>query len=301
VLAFDACLWPVLTYHPFMNSGSCLLAALLLAAPALGQVRLELGIDQEQYLPGEPIAVAVRITNLSGQPLHLGEQPDWLTFFVERKENNFILPKSAEAPVAGGFTVESSLAATRYINIAPYFNLSQPGRYHLTANVKIPQWEKEVNAKPRNFDIIAGARIWEQEFGVPQANSASPPIMRRYALVQASYFKNIKLYIRVSDDTDTQVLHVFALGPMVSFSRPEAQVDKASQLHVLYQAGARAFHYSVVDPEGREIIKDIYDYTQNRPILRGDGEGKVFVTGGRRRTRTTETNSPPVALTPQGQ
>lgn len=258
-----------------------LLAALLFTLTAGGQVRLELVLDQEQFLPGETLAASVRITNLSGQPLELGGQPDWLSFFVERKENNFIVEKSADAPVEGIFKIDSSLTATKRVNISPYFNLAQAGRYTLTANVKIPQWQKEISAK-RTFDIVKGAKIWEQEFGVPQTESPDPPVMRRFVLLQANFMNNLKLYVRVSDLTDNQVLHVFPLGPMVSFSRPEAQVDKLSQLHVLHQSSARSFNYSVVDPSGRELVKETYQMAQNRPVLKGDGEGKVFVSGGTR-------------------
>ena len=278
---------------------NCLLAALLLglfgALPASAQLRVELALDQEQYLPGETISVSVRITNLSGQPVTLGEDPDWLTFIVERKENSFIVPKSADAPVAGGFTIGSSITATKRVNIAPYFNIAQPGRYNLSANIKIPQWQREINAKGRIFDIVTGSKIWEQEFGIPQSEPGAAPVMRRYALIQAGTMKEIKLYARVADATETQVFRVFPLGSMVSFSKPEAQVDQTSRLHVLHQNGARTFNYSVVDPDGREVVKETYLYTQTRPVLRGDGEGKVFVGGGMRRGDSANANAPGAA------
>ena len=50
---------------------------------ATAQVRVEVTLDQGQFLPGETLVAAVRITNRSGQTLRLGGQPDWLTFSVE--------------------------------------------------------------------------------------------------------------------------------------------------------------------------------------------------------------------------
>ena len=50
----------------------------LFSAPA--QVTVDVVLDQEQFLPTETMPVAVRITNRSGQPLHLGADADWLTF-----------------------------------------------------------------------------------------------------------------------------------------------------------------------------------------------------------------------------
>ena len=49
---------------------------LLLAAtlsPVSAQVTVELTPEQEQFLPAESLAVAVRITNRSGQNLRLGQ------------------------------------------------------------------------------------------------------------------------------------------------------------------------------------------------------------------------------------
>jgi hypothetical protein len=50
----------------------------------------------------------------------------------------------------------------------------------------------------------------------------------------------MKLYVRVTDDSGNRVFGIFPLGPMLTFSTPEKQIDKESHLHVLYQTGARA-------------------------------------------------------------
>src|SRR5437762_750331 len=76
------------------------------------------------------------------------------------------------------------------------------------------------------------------------------PELRRYALLQAAYLKQLTLYARVSDVNEVRVFKVYPIGPMVSFSKPEGQVDKTSNLHVLWQVGARSFQYVVVSPEG---------------------------------------------------
>ena len=52
------------------------------------QVTAEVVLDEEYFLPGESIVVSVRISNLSGQTLQLGKDPDWLTFAVEAKDSD---------------------------------------------------------------------------------------------------------------------------------------------------------------------------------------------------------------------
>ena len=75
---------------------------------------------------------------------------------------------------------------------------------------------------------------------------------------------------------------------MVSFSQPEAQLDRLSQLHVLYQSGARIFTYSVVNPDGDIVRQEIYDYFNTRPRLHTDDDGNITVLGGVRRVKPEE-------------
>jgi hypothetical protein len=75
---------------------------------------------------------------------------------------------------------------------------------------------------------------------------------------------------------------------MVSFSRPEAQLDSASNLHVIYQSGAQSFIYSVVNPDGAITLQEIYDYLGTRPRLAVNAAGDIVVKGGVRRVKPGE-------------
>src|SRR5215813_6939117 len=96
------------------------------------QVTVEVTQEQQQFLPGEELKAVVRITNLSGQTLHLGGEDDWLTFALESREGT-VVPKVGEAPVLGEFVLESSKVAIKRVDLAPYFSLAQPGRYQIVA------------------------------------------------------------------------------------------------------------------------------------------------------------------------
>src|SRR4030095_560411 len=179
----------------------------------------------------------VRIINHSGQTLRLGDEPDWLSFSIEGG-NGLVLPNQGEPPLQGEFELESSKMATKRVDLAPWFPLTVPGRYVVTASVKFKQWGYEKASPPKGFNVINGAKLWEQEFGVPTHGDASGsfPEVRKYILQQANFLKaNLRLYLRVTDPTEGKIYRVAQLGPMLSFSRPEAQVDQASNLHVLYQ------------------------------------------------------------------
>ena len=247
------------------------------------QVSVDLALDQDQFLPGESLMVGVRITNFSGQTLHLGKDSDWLHITLEGRDN-YVVPTTADLPVQGEFDVESSKIVTRRVDVAPCFALTSPGRYMVSATVKLKDWDKELVSKQQSFDIIAGTTLWEQDVGVSApAASHRPPEVRKYALQQAIHLKRMKLYVRVTDQAGSRVFRVFPIGPLISFSSPEHQIDKSSNLHVLYQTGAKSFNYSVINPDGKLLIRQTHEYSDTRPILRMDGEGRIYVGGGNRR------------------
>src|SRR6266566_7920594 len=123
-------------------------------------VSVELVLDQEQFLLNESLPVKVRITNRSGKTLQLGQDKDWLTFTVETREGS-VVPALGEIPVLGEQAVGSSMVANRRVDLMPYFELTKPGRYKVTASVKAKPWREEIISKPKSFEISRGTKIWE--------------------------------------------------------------------------------------------------------------------------------------------
>jgi hypothetical protein len=258
------------------------------------QVTVEVVLDQEQFLPGEAVATAVRISNLSGQKLHLGAEDDWLTFSLESREGT-VVPKLGDVPVAGEFSLESSRVATKRVDLAPWFALTQPGRYKIIATMKIKEWGQEISSRPAWLNVMEGAHLWEQSFGLPippGATNAAPEI-RKYILQQANNIRGrLRLYLRVMDEAGTKAYRVLPIGPMLSFSRPEAQVDQMSDLHVLFQSGPHSFSYHVFNPDGEPLVHQTYIYEATRPRLHASGDGKVSVLGGVRQVTSMDLPAP---------
>src|SRR5471032_2742756 len=206
-----------------MKTFRILCLALAAFSRASAQMSVNLGLEQAQFLPNESVKLAVKITNQSGQPVHLGADASWLTFSVESVDG-FVVIKNAEGPVTGEFDLASSQLAIKRVDLAPYFVMSKQGRYHIIATLRIKDWSVEVSSPAKMFDVITGAKLWEQEFGVPAATNGAPE-MRKYVLEQANYLRaQLRLYMQVSDATESRIYKVSALGPMVSFGQPEAQV-----------------------------------------------------------------------------
>jgi hypothetical protein len=119
----------------------CLSFALVFGtlSSALAQLSVEVRLEQDQFLAGEQIVAAVRITNRSGQTIRLGADEDWLAISVEGLDGK-LLPRFSDPPVAGEFELETSKIATKRVNLSPYFPLTEAGRYNITATVKVKEW-----------------------------------------------------------------------------------------------------------------------------------------------------------------
>ena len=252
---------------------------------------MEVTLDQQQFLEGESLPAAVRITNRSGQTLRLGAEADWLTFGIESKDG-LVVSKLDEVPVDGEFTLESSKVAIKRVDLAPYFTLTHRGRYSIIASVHLKQWAQDITSPPKSFDIIEGAKMWEQEVGVPQKSGTGAPEVRKYVLQQANYIKGqLRLYLRVTDAYG-RAIRVVPIGQLVSFGRPEPpQIDNLSNLHVLYQNGPFSCSYTVFNPDGELITRQVHDFSTNRPHLFATDDGAIVIKGGSR--RITQKDVPP--------
>lgn len=249
-------------------------------SPLPAQLLVEIRMEQDQFLPGEALPATVRITNRSGRTLRLGAEEDWLTFAVQERGGT-VVRKNGETPVLGEFTLETAQVASKKVDLAPYFALTRPGSYHVVATIRIKDWESLANSPPKKFDIIEGTKLWVRDFGVPSTSGPNqPPEVRRYALLQANYLRSeLRLYFRLTDATGTKVMKVFPLGEIVSFGRPEMEVDEESRLHVLHQNGARTSRYTVINPDGEVVLRQLYQYGEARPRLAGGRDGKLGVVG----------------------
>jgi len=271
-----------------------LLAVILLgiAATANAQISVELLLEQDQFLRDESLPVKVRIINRSGQTLRFGPGMDWLSFNVETREGK-LAPITDDLPRGEAFTLESSMVATRLLDLSSAYRFELPNRYSVSAVVKMKEWGQEFPSKAKPFEIVRGAKLWEQEFGIPSEGGA--PEVRKYILQQAQYQKRLMLYLRVTDPGERFSYRCVPVGPLVSFSRPEAQVDRASNLHLLFQNGARSFRYAVYNPSAELQVRQYHEYTQSRPALRMNDAGGIFVNGGARRILAEDVPPPVLA------
>ena len=126
----------------------------------------------------------------------------------------------------GEFKLDSSKIGTRRIDIAPYFDLSRPGRYTVTASVRIPQLNTRVQSKPKAFNIITGTVLWQQDFGMPPdpKDPNSAPEIRKYSLLQVTHEKELKLYFRLTDGSGAKTFKVISHRQLDLVQQPRRTV-----------------------------------------------------------------------------
>ena len=272
---------PLTTFLP-----SSLLCWLMLAGLGDGmsvaaQVTATLEIDKSRMLPRETFIARVKIVNFSGQTLVFGEDNDWLQFEIETENGEVLTPVKEPPNVEGRFTVESSIRATKHVDLAPYYALDRAGNFKLTAKVHVKQWKQTLPIAPVKFTIFNGSVLWHRTFGVPvkEGEPAGQPKQRRYVLQQAKNLRMMTLYARVDDGPGGKVYKVFPICPMVTFNEPTAQVDPTGNLHVLCQSGARTYNYTVLDSDGKTKVRRHYQIVGSRPRL-DFKDSKIVVVGG---------------------
>jgi len=268
-----------------------MLMALTLAVTAFAQVKVELLLEQRQFLLKETLGLGVRVINHSGRTLNLSGT-NWLSLTVEDRED-FVVKQLQEVPAPEPVVIETTYMATQWMDVGTVFDFRENNRYSLRARVHIEQWGEDVYSEPIEFEVIKGTRLWEQPVGLP-GHPGEPPEIRKYILQQANYLKELQLYARVTDASEGMVYRVVRLAPMVQVSQPEAQIDTLNRLHVLTQVGMRQFMHLSLDPDGRLVLRNTYEVVSARPQLKVSPAGSVYVSGGRRLLRKDDI--PPSAI-----
>jgi hypothetical protein len=262
-----------------MKTLSLMLCGLLAGAVVLrAQVSVEMVVPQDKLLPAEQFLAGVKVVNRSGQPLHLGDDADWIQFVIENADGTG-LAQVSNPPVQKPFVLESSQQGTLKVDLAPCFDLRRVGKYWISAVVKFKDWNSTMSTKSVAFEVIEGTKLWEQVFGVPSAERSGPPEVRKYTLQQANYLKEPRLYLRISS-ADGGVIKIINLGPLLAIGQPEPLLDRSNRLHLLHQTGARVSTYYVINTDGDIESEESYEYVGMRPRLQMDEAGKVTVKGG---------------------
>jgi len=256
------------------------LGIFLFAAEAEGQIQVDLKFKRLQYIAYEPVVATVAVTNLAGRDieLHDADGQSWLGFELTGSEEQPIAPLSRanrEPPLK----IAAGQRVTRQIDLTPLYPVNEFGAYHVRMNVYFADLGKFFYSATRVFEVTDARPIWQQTVGVPDGVAGSGEV-RTYSLMTNRFPDHTSLYVRVQNKDTGVVYATYSLGRTVAFEQPQAEIDRANQLHVLHCAAPRTWSYSRIGLNGQLLEHSSLMETKTRPRLVHSGNGAIAVRGG---------------------
>jgi hypothetical protein len=257
-----------------------LIALLFLAINASAQVQVELKFPRLQYIAHEPIVATVKIANFSGRDIDLRDDSGhrWFGFEVNSGEGRLLAPLSESVPEPA-LHVEAGKTVTRKINLTPLFPVHDFGSYHVRANVFFPDLNKFFYSATRVFQVTDARPIWQKTVGIPEGTAGAGEV-RTFSLLSNRFPDHTSLYIRVENKDRGVVYTTYSLGRTIADDEPQAELDRANQLHVLHCAAPRSWTYSHIGLNGELLARSTFLETKSRPRLRHTADGVIAVRGG---------------------
>ena len=255
-------------------------SAFLLATAAEAQIQVDLKFKRLQYIAYEPVVATVAITNLAGRDieLHDADGQSWLGFELSGSEEQPIAPLSG-AKAEPALKIAAGQRVTRQINLTPLYPVNEFGAYHVRTNVYFADLGKFFYSGTRVFEVTDARPIWQQTVGVPEGTAGSGEV-RTYSLMTNRFPDHTSLYVRVQDKDKGVVYATYSLGRIISSEQPQAEIDRANQLHVLHCAAPRAWSYARVGLNGELLEHSSFMETKTRPRLLHSANGEIAVRGG---------------------
>lgn len=263
-------------------------AVVSLAGTARAQIQVELSFKRIQYIAHEPILATVRIANNSGRDIDLHDDSGqhWFGFEINAGEGRLLAPlgqNEGEPPLH----IESGQTVTRKINLTSRYPVADFGAYHVRANVFFPDLNKFFYSATKVVQVTDARPIWQKTVGVPEGQPGAGEV-RTYSLLSNRFVDHTSLYVRVENRDSGAVYTTYSLGRIIASEDPQAEIDRANQLHVLHCAAPRTWAYSHVGLNGELLAHSTFLETKTRPRLRHAADGVIAVSGGMLETPMAE-------------
>ena len=246
-------------------------------------LQVDMVTEYREYLHDEALHVRLRFKNISGEPVILAQDKDWIKFTIFDLDLKPV-HRSGGVPTGDVFIVADKKSVDKYFNVGPFFNLSEVGRYTIQAHVKVRRWKETISASAPSVRVVGGVPLMTLRQGVPNPiNDSQKPEIRAYTLIRKRNQGRTHLYIRVEEEKGKAVYSVQPLGGIVSFAKPEFHLDQSRLAHVIFQNGSRSYLYCVVGSDGEMLKRHTYEiYRKVRPAFSLDDRDDIVVKGGRR-------------------
>ncbi|HEY8899847.1 MAG TPA: hypothetical protein VIM61_05500 [Chthoniobacterales bacterium] len=282
-----------MTFRPSLSrAGLALflaLGALLVFLPqADAQVRVDLGLRRSLFIRYEPVIATVTITNLSGRDIELNnvDNHKWFSFNIvsvqQGQADSPVPPYNADYSL-DPVTIPAGQSLKRAVNITPLYPITEYGIYRVRATIYEAQSRRFYSSNPPlNIEITEGRTLWEQTVGVPANQSTSDGVeTRTLTLLTHRLPDQTQLYLRIQDKERGLIYCTHQLGRVVSFNKPQVEIDANNDIHILQNTSPRMFLYTKVGLDGKILDRKQYSgSTESTPTMRRTVSGDFRVMGG---------------------
>ncbi|MGL4855241.1 MAG: hypothetical protein ACRC37_08340 [Lentisphaeria bacterium] len=265
-----------------MNKKSLLLLVFFLATSLCqAQIAISIKAEKNRNLVFEPIKVAVRMENFTGNTLSFPidlPQPS-LYFEISNSQGKKITTLRKQDDPVGGLVFLPGRVVARELVINNIFDMRFDGTYNITAFIRHPLMAREYKSNTIRVQVDAPPVITSYKVGLPLQPGDTMLRKRTYSILLFESEKGAQYYMRLEDDK-----HVFKSVPLTMKKTnypPVFTIDAQSHLHSLIYTAPTLFEYIVIDTDGELVKKEIYKANETSPKLYKDPDlGRVIIIGG---------------------
>ena len=258
---------------------SWLSLGVLLVSTANAQLAVRLQMDKASYLLNEPVTATVSITNNAGREVVLKSSPSrpWLSFNV--KSDGRTMPAVGKRRIKP-VVIPVSKTVSKQVVLSSSYALSNLARFSCTASVNIAGVGGQgrlISSNRVSFAVATGKTVWSQRVGVPGSKSE----IRDYKLIRFAGNKSPHLFAEISSVNRRKHIATVPLGKTLTFQDPSGELDKANNLHAVYQVSPEIYIHTVISIRGKIISAKYIKRSSGRPPrLVRQGDGSVYIAGG---------------------
>ncbi len=268
-----------MNYYTFNLRKRFLLTALLgvfTCLQAQAQISVYIQMDKKSYLLGEPVTARLKITNNSGRQLTLsGDRiASWLNFQMSMSGRSVPPARRINYKPA---VIPTGQTISRSVNISMNYALGRMGNYTCSASIKTPgSASRSFTSNRVHFTVTSGRKLQMLRAGLPEA----PDQVREYQLITFAGNKGLNFYVQLSSQNTGRRIATIPLGRILTFRKPTATLDRANNIHTLYQINPELFNHACISPHGKLLSSTYHKRAASgTPRLITFGNGDVRVAG----------------------
>lgn len=252
-----------------------LLLLFLFQGQSWGQLNVDIQLGRRQFIPHEPVPLALRLTNRAGKELllHGDGRTSWLNVVIVDQGGNPIAPYAGGGLNFQAAKVPVGRAVAKQLDLNSLFPLASYGKYTVYTVVTLPTGESFQSSR-KTFDITKGRTLYEQRVGLGAK-------ARDYRLISFAPGRVSYLYFQAELVDERRVVLTYPIGELLQHKKPQVTVDRAGDLHVLYLAAPDRHVHVLINSQGQVSKRTIYQRgASGDPRLVPFANGEIKVAGG---------------------